>query len=255
MTKNLPKHIAIIMDGNGRWAKARRLPRTAGHKKGVETTKAIVRHAGDQGLEYLTLFAFSTENWSRSQDEVGDLMQMLRHFMKADAAELLKNNVKLRAIGARDRLDDDIVKMIESLEKQSMNNDGLNLTIALDYGGRQEILNAVNSLLASSCGLTTRSHDTNTKDPAIKSQDDSVSESDFEKHLYTSDLPDPDLLIRTSGEKRISNFLLWQCAYSEFVFSDKFWPDFTVDDFNAAITEYNARDRRFGGTEETAAIS
>lgn len=248
MKKNTPQHIAIIMDGNGRWANARHLPRTAGHKKGVETTKAIVKHAGEIGIEYLTLYAFSTENWSRPKDEVSILMQMLRQFMKSDAADLLKNNVRLKVIGSRARLDKDIIDMIESLEQQSLDNTGLHLTIALDYGGRQEILNAVKGLLSSSCGLITGSQ-ANQTDPAIKLQDDSIIESEFIKHLYTSETPDPDLLIRTSGEKRISNFLLWQCAYSEFVFSDKFWPDYKTDDFDAAIAEFKARDRRFGATE------
>lgn len=224
----LPKHIAIIMDGNGRWAKARLLPRTAGHKKGVETTKAIVRHAGEIGLEYLTLYAFSTENWARPDDEIKDLMGMLRQFLKAEAAELLKNDVRLRVIGFRDRLDADIITMIESIEADSKDNQGLNLMIALDYGGRQEILQAVNSIIKN------------------KSQ---VTEEEFSKHLFTADIPDPDLLIRTSGEQRISNFLLWQCAYSEFVFSDILWPDYTPNDFDKAIAEYHNRDRRYGATQ------
>jgi len=226
--KEIPKHIAIIMDGNGRWAKARHLPRTAGHKKGVETTKVIVKHAGEIGVQYLTLYAFSTENWSRPDDEIKDLMGMLKRFLKSDAAELLKNNVCLRIIGSRDRLDKEIVTMIESLEGQSKDNTGLNLIIALDYGGRQELLSAVNRLIEKG---------------------EKADEKDLSNHLYTNDIPDPDLLIRTSGEKRISNFLLWQCAYTEFVFSDILWPDFTTDDFDNAIVEYQQRDRRYGATE------
>jgi len=227
---SLPKHIAIIMDGNGRWAKSRYLPRTAGHKKGVDATKAIVRHAGEIGLEYLTLYAFSTENWTRPESEINDLMGMLRHFLKGEAAELLKNNVRLRVIGFRDRLSQDIVDMIDDVERRSKDNTGLNLTIALDYGGRQEILNAVNL--------------------AVKGGRE-VNEQEFSEHLLTSGIPDPDLLIRTSGEMRISNFLLWQCVYTEFVFSDKLWPDFTPDEFDKAITEYQQRDRRYGATESS----
>lgn len=225
---SLPKHIAIIMDGNGRWAKSRHLPRTAGHKKGVEVTKSIVRHSGEVGLKYLTLYAFSTENWARPDDEINDLMGMLRYFLKGEAQELLKNNVRLRVIGFRDRLSQDIIDLINDLEVQSENNTGLNLTIALDYGGRQEILNAVNLVIKNGV---------------------EVDEQDFAKHLLTSGVPDPDLLIRTSGEMRLSNFLLWQCAYTEFVFSDKLWPDFTTDEFDKAIAEYQQRDRRYGATE------
>ncbi len=225
---SLPKHIAVIMDGNGRWAKSRRLPRTAGHKKGVEATKTIVKHAGEIGLEYLTLYAFSTENWSRPESEIMDLMGMLRYYLKSETAELIKNNVRLRVIGNRERLSDDIIKLIDNVEQNSKNNRGLNLTIALDYGGRQEILNAVNDLVTKGKNVT---------------------EEEFSKHLYTSDLPDPDVLIRTSGEMRISNFLLWQMAYSEFVFTDVLWPDFTTNDFDKAINDYQNRDRRYGAVE------
>ena len=228
MTDLLPKHVAIIMDGNGRWAKARRLPRTMGHKKGVDTTKAIVRHAGKIGIEYLTLYAFSTENWSRPEDEINDLMGLLRVFLKSEAADLHKNNVRLRVIGARDRLSDDIVKMIENVEGMTANNTGLNLNVALDYGGRQEILSAVNDAVENG---------------------KKVDEETFSFMLSTSNLPDPDVLIRTSGEMRISNFLLWQCAYTEFVFSDVLWPDFSTDKFDKAIAEYQNRDRRYGRVE------
>ena len=225
---SFPKHIAIIMDGNGRWAKARHLPRTAGHKRGVDTTKAVVKHAGEIGVEYLTLYAFSTENWMRPEGEVKDLMAMLRRFLKSDAIELLDNDVRLRVIGNRDRLSNDIVAMIESLENKSKNNNGMNLIIALDYGGRQEILNAVNNAIEIG---------------------ENIKEEDFLKYLYTANIPDPDLLIRTSGEKRISNFLLWQCAYSEFIFTDILWPDFKPEDFDECIHEYQNRDRRYGGIE------
>ncbi len=226
---SLPNHIAIIMDGNGRWAKARRLPRTAGHKKGVEATKKIVTHAGEIGLPYLTLYAFSTENWARPVDEINDLMALLRFYLKSETAELLKNNVRLRVIGRRDRLSKDIIDMIENIEEKSKDNTGLNLSICLDYGGREEILNAVNT--------------------AIKNGH-AVTEEAFSQYLYTFDIPDPDLLIRTSGEYRISNFLLWQCTYSELYFSDILWPDFTADEFDNAIQSYNQRERRFGGIDK-----
>ena len=244
---DLPTHVAIIMDGNGRWAKARHLPRTMGHKKGVETTKAIVRHAGEIGLQYLTLYAFSTENWQRPDEEINDLMGMLRHYLKSETADMHKNNVRLRVVGFRDRLSQDIITMIEQAEDMTAGNTGLNLTIALDYGGRQEILNAVNQILSSPLYAGIRM-------PAQGGHDGSLSitDEDIQKHLFTSDLPDPDLLIRTSGESRISNFLLWQCAYTEFYFTDILWPDFGTNDFDAAIAEYQNRDRRFGCTESKA---
>ncbi|PCH99608.1 MAG: di-trans,poly-cis-decaprenylcistransferase [Alphaproteobacteria bacterium] len=226
MTAN-PNHIAIIMDGNGRWAKSRLMPRIMGHKRGVETTKSIVRHAGEIGVNYLTLYAFSTENWNRPEDEVNDLMGLLRLYIKSESTNLHENNVRLRIVGFRDRLSDDILKMIEDVEGLTSENTGLNLTVALDYGGRQEILNAVNTVLSKGDG--------------------EVDEKTFSSYLFTSDIPDPDLLIRTSGEMRISNFLLWQCAYSEFVFTDVLWPDFTTENFDQCIKEYTARDRRYGG--------
>lgn len=232
-SSNHPTHIAIIMDGNGRWAKARRLPRTAGHKKGVDATKAIVRHAGEIGLQYLTLYAFSTENWQRPEDEVNDLMGLLRYYLKSEIADLHKNNVRLHVIGARDRLSPDIIDMIENSENLTSENTGLTLNIALDYGGRQEIINAVN--MAVEKGLE-------------------VNEQSFANLLYTSNIPDPDLLIRTSGEQRISNFLLWQCAYSEFVFTDVMWPDFTPAEFDKCIDEFQNRDRRFGGIESQKSL-
>lgn len=227
-------HIAIIMDGNGRWAKARGLPRTVGHKKGIEATKTIVRYAGEIGLKNLTLYAFSTENWSRPEDEINDLMGMLRFYMKGEAADLYKNNVRLSIIGFRNRLSKDIIELIEDIENKSKNNTGLHLTIALDYGARQEILNAVNTALASGS--------------------QALSKDDFEALLFTHNTPDPDLIIRTSGETRISNFLLWQAAYSEFIFTDILWPDFTPKDLDHAISEYKTRDRRYGGIERASQI-
>lgn len=227
----LPEHIAIIMDGNGRWAKARGLPRSMGHKKGVEATRKAVTRAGEIGVKYLTLYAFSTENWQRPKDEINDLMGLLRLYIKSETAELHKNNVRLRVIGFRDRLSPDIIEMIENIEKLTINNTGLNLTIALDYGGRQDIVQAVKTIV---------SKDINP---------DNIDEETISSCLFTSDIPDPDLLIRTSKEYRISNFLLWQCAYAEFVFVDCLWPDFSNDTFDQAIQEYQARDRRYGGIE------
>jgi undecaprenyl diphosphate synthase len=247
MESNYPKHIAIIMDGNGRWAKSRHMPRIAGHKKGVETTRAIVRHAGEIGIKYLTLYAFSTENWSRPEDEIKDLMGLLRHFLKTEAAELVRNNVKLRVIGSRERLSDDVKEMISDLQDVSSDNTGLNLTIALDYGSRQEILRAVKQTLINHA--IEMGHDN--EDLCI-CWDDYEIEKSFTSNLYTCDMPDPDLVIRTSGEQRISNFLLWQCAYSEFYFTDILWPDFTTDEFDAAIKDYQSRDRRFGNSESAS---
>jgi undecaprenyl diphosphate synthase len=232
--KNIPKHIAIVMDGNGRWAKNKGLPRTAGHKKGVKTTQNIVKYAGEISVQYLTLFAFSTENWKRPENEIMDLMGLLRHYMKGEAAELIKNNVCLNVIGFRNNLSLDILRVIESLEEQSQSNNGLKLTIALDYGGRQEILNAVNAVIADG-----------------KKE---LNMGEFQSYLWTGGLPDPDLVIRTSGEQRISNFLLWQSAYSEFVFSQQYWPDFTIDDFDQAIIEFQNRERRFGHSESQVSI-
>lgn len=227
----LPIHVAIIMDGNGRWAKSRHLPRTMGHKKGVDATRAIVRHAGEIGLKYLTLYAFSTENWQRPDDEINDLMDLLRYYLRSEASDLHKNNVRLRVIGFRDRLSQDILDMIDSIEMQTQANTGLNLTIALNYGARQEILQAVNT--------------------AITEQNTPIDEDSFSALLCTKDLPDPDLLIRTSGEMRISNFLLWQCAYSEFIFTDILWPDFKPGDFDKCIADYQGRERRYGCVDST----
>lgn len=228
-----PRHIAVIMDGNGRWAKSRKLPRTSGHKKGIEATQAVVKRAGEIKLEFLTLYAFSTENWSRPPSEIDDLMGLLRYYLKSETAELHKNNVRLRVIGFRDRLSQDIVDLIEKVEVMTRENTGLNLIIALDYGSRQEMLNAVNNI--------------------IKDGHSEVTESKLASYLFTSDIPDPDLLIRTSGEQRISNFLLWQCAYSEFYFSDVLWPNFTATEFDKAIDIYKSRERRFGGLESVTA--
>lgn len=236
-----PNHIAIIMDGNGRWAQARGLPRTAGHHQGVEACKRVVRAAGDMGIGYLTLFAFSSENWARPADEVGELMRLLRMYLRSETAELHKNNVRLRVIGSRRELKEDIVELIENAETLTKHNDGLTLSIALNYGGRQDILQAA-AEFAHQCIVEGR-------DASFE-----TAEEFFPAHLMTAGTPDPDILIRTSGEQRISNFLLWQCAYAEMVFTDTLWPDFSKTDLEAAILDFQSRDRRFGSVESQTAL-
>ena len=230
---SVPQHIAIIMDGNGRWAQARGLPRTAGHHKGVETCRRVVKAAKELGVPFITLFGFSSENWSRPVDEVNELMRLLRMYLRAETAELHRAGVKLQVIGSRAELSDDIVKLIENAEELTKDNTELVLTIALNYGGRHEILKAAEGF-AKEClekGLT---------------PDFDAAEELFSQHLMTTSIPDPDIMIRTSGEQRISNFLLWQCAYTEFIFTDTLWPDFGKLDLEAALSEYKKRDRRFG---------
>lgn len=229
----IPRHVAIIMDGNGRWARARGLPRTAGHRKGVEVVRRTVESAASLGIEYLTLFGFSSENWKRPADEVGELMRILRHYLRAETAELHKNNVRLRVIGDRAGLAPDIVTLIENAEDLTRLNGKITVVIALNYGGRNEILRAAQAL-ARDC--TKR---------GIEPDFERI-EKLFPDYLMTAGIPDPDLLIRTSGECRISNFMLWQCAYAEFVFLDTLWPDFGQGDLEAAIAEYARRERRFG---------
>jgi len=227
-----PVHVAIIMDGNGRWAKARGLPRVAGHKRGAEAVRRTVTGAAEIGIQYLTLYGFSSENWKRPPAEIDDLMGLLRLYLVNEIEELHQKGVRLRVIGQRSRLQADIVRLIEHAEQHTAANRRLNLTVALSYGGRAEIAEAARRIAEEvRAGRL---------DPA------QVDERRFERFLYTSDMPDPDLLIRTSGEKRISNFLLWQCAYAELVFLDRLWPDFTRDDLEKAITEYHGRDRRYG---------
>ena len=222
-----PKHIALIMDVNGRWAAKRSLPRTAGHKKGAEAAKRAVKAAGDLGVEYLTLFGFSSENWRRPETEIADLMQLLRYYLRSETADLHKNNVRMRVIGDRRKFDADIIELIENAETLTAGNTGIQVIIALNYGGRQDILQAVEKMIES----------------GIKAQD---VESAFDSALMTAGIPDPDLLIRTSGEQRISNFLIWQCAYTEFVFTDVLWPDFDRKDMEEAIAAFAGRERRFG---------
>jgi len=227
-----PVHVAIIMDGNGRWAKARGLPRVAGHKRGAEAVRRTVTGAAELGIQYLTLYGFSSENWKRPPAEIDDLMGLLRLYLNNEIEELDRKGVRLRVIGQRSRLQPDIVRLIEGAERRTAGNRKLNLIVALSYGGRAEIVEAARCIAEGvRAGRI---------DPA------GVDEDQFERCLYTAGIPDPDLLIRTSGEKRISNFLLWQCAYAELVFLDRLWPDFTREDLENAITEYHGRDRRYG---------
>ena len=229
-----PTHVAIIMDGNGRWAQARGMPRIVGHRRGVEAVRRTLRAAIDLGIGYLTLYGFSSENWRRPEAEVRDLMGIMRLYLRGELAELHRQNVRLRVIGQRDRLDADIVALIENAEQVTRGNTRCNLTIALSYGGRDEIATAARQLAEQARR--------GALDPAA------IDETMFASRLFTSDLPDPDLVIRTSGEKRISNFLLWQCAYSELVFVDRLWPDFSKNDLADAIREFHGRERRFGAS-------
>lgn len=235
------KHIAVIMDGNGRWATERGLPRTAGHRKGVDAVKRAVNAAIELDVPYLTLFGFSSENWNRPAEEIRELMRLLRLYLRAETAELHRSNIRLCVIGNRAQLDSEIVSLIENAEKLTANNDAITVTIALNYGGRNDILAAA-ARFARHCiekGI----------DP-----DFDVAEEYFPLFLSTgSGIPDPDILIRTSGEMRISNFLLWQTAYSELVFTPTLWPDFSKSDLKTAIEEYRSRDRRFGGVKSSQA--
>ncbi|MGH7046963.1 MAG: isoprenyl transferase [Stellaceae bacterium] len=231
-TSALPRHIAIIMDGNGRWAQARGLPRIAGHQRGAEAVRRTVAGARDLGIPYLTLFGFSSENWKRPSSEIHDLMGLLRHYLRGEIAELHRHGVRLKVIGEISRLEPDIVSLIEHAEAVTRDNDAVTLTIALSYGGRAEIVAAVRSIATQVAGGSL----------ALAA----VDEDCLARHLFTVDLPDPDLLIRTSGEQRISNFLLWQCAYAELVFTKTLWPDFAKRDLEQAIDEYCGRDRRYG---------
>ena len=229
-----PNHVAIIMDGNGRWAQARGLPRIAGHRRGAQSVRTAVECSVKFGVRYLTLYSFSSENWKRPVREVEDLMDLLRRYLLSEIADLHKNGVRLRVIGDRDELSPDIVKLIEEGEASTAGNDKLDLIVALSYGGRSEIVSAIRKIAK--------------KVEAGQLQSDEIDESVLEAHLETADIPDPDLLIRTSGEQRISNFLLWQIAYSELVFLETLWPDFFEKDFLKAINEYQRRERRFGAT-------
>lgn len=229
----VPRHVAIIMDGNGRWAKKRMLPRIAGHRKGIEAARTITRTAGDLGIEVLTLYAFSTENWRRPAEEVSDLMGLLRHFIKTDIEELAQNGVRLRVIGNYRALSPDLVELIDSAIARTAANEKTTLVIALNYGSQAELAAVTRELAErAKAGVL---------DPAT------IDEHAIEALLDTQGLPPPDLLIRTSGEQRLSNFLLWQLAYAEMLFVDTLWPDFGRNELAAALEHYAARERRFGG--------
>jgi len=228
----MPQHVAIIMDGNGRWAAQRGLPRSEGHKRGVESVRAGVRAAIELELPYLTLFSFSSENWSRPQSEIRDLMALLRRFIRKDLADLHKHGVRIRIIGERDGIEGDIIRLIENAVSLTADNTGLQLTVAFNYGSRAEIARAAR-LMAE-----------RVKEGTLEPED--ITPEALSGFLDTSGLPDPDLLIRTSGEIRLSNFLLWQCAYTEFVFLDVYWPDFTRETLLSAIQIFRDRERRFG---------
>lgn len=227
-----PRHIGIIMDGNGRWAAQRNLPRRFGHRQGVETMRKVTEEASDLGIEYLTLYGFSSENWSRPAEEVSDLMGLLKHFVRQDLETLVQKGVNVRVIGERAGLDPEIAGLIDEAEARTAGNARLNLVIAFNYGGQDEIVAAAQALARAAA------------EGRIAADD--ITKDVFRRHLHTAGIPDPDLVIRTSGEQRISNFLIWQSAYAELVFIDTFWPDFTRAHLLRAIAEYHRRERRFG---------
>ena len=228
----IPQHVAIILDGNGRWAKAKGMPRNYGHVQGAKNVERICEEAYNMGIKYLTVYAFSTENWKRSKDEVDALMTLLRNYMKTCVKTAKKNHMKVRVIGDKTGLAQDIQDSIANLEEESKDQNGLNFTIAINYGSRDEIRRAVTKIV----------------EEGIRPED--ITEETISDHLDTAGIPDPDLLIRTSGEQRLSNFLLWQLAYTEFYFTDVHWPAFTKEELIKAIEQYNKRDRRFGGVKE-----
>ena len=233
---NIPQHVAIILDGNGRWAKAKGLPRNYGHLEGAKTVEKICEAAWDMGVKYLTVYAFSTENWKRPKEEVDALMKLLRNYMKNCLKTASKNNMVVRVIGDKTGLDEDIREKIEELEKVSSTNTGLHFQIAINYGSRDEIVRSVRKVMEDV--------------KAGKIEADLMDEAMFDSYLDTAGIPSPDLLIRTSGEQRLSNFLMWQLAYTEFYFTEVPWPAFTKEDLEKAIEKYNSRDRRFGGVKE-----
>lgn len=232
---NIPEHVAIIMDGNGRWAKKRLMPRNFGHKAGAKVVEQICEDAHSLGIKYLTVYAFSTENWKRSVEEVSGIMNLLRNYLVDSIERASKNNMRVRVIGDRTALDKDIVEKIEELESKTAQYDGLTFTIALNYGGRDELRRGIQAIAADV--------------KAGKISEDAIDEKLISSYLDTSDLPDPDLMIRTSGEVRLSNYLIWQLAYSELCFMDVLWPDFTIEDLKEAIRYYNGKERRFGGVK------
>lgn len=235
-----PLHVAIIMDGNGRWAAARGLPRKEGHRRGVEALRRAVRAAGELGIRILTIYSFSAENWSRPAEEIGDLMGLLKRFVRKDLAELHENGVRVRVIGERAGLDGEVLSLLREAEELTKANEGTTLVVAFNYGGRQEIARAARELAREAAAGTI--------DP------EKIDAGSIESRLYTAGLPEPDLVIRTSGEQRVSNFLLWQAAYSEFVFLPINWPDFDRAALEEAIDEYRRRERRFGGVTARAGL-
>ena len=233
---NIPKHVAIILDGNGRWAKSKGMPRNYGHTMGAKNVETVCQAADELRIKYLTLYAFSTENWNRPENEVNALMTLLESYLKNCIRTADKNNMRVRMIGDASRLSEKFQKRIAELEEASRNNTGLNLTIAINYGSRDEMIRAMKKMADD-------------RDHGVISKDD-ISEELFASYLDTKELPDPDLLIRTSGEQRLSNYLLWQLAYSEFYFTDVPWPDFHKAELEEAVRAYNNRDRRFGALKE-----
>lgn len=229
----IPRHIAVIMDGNGRWAKNRFMPRIAGHKRAVESVRNAVRACAERGVQYLTLFAFSSENWRRPKDEVKFLMQLFMHVLEAEVSKLHRNNIRLKIVGDLSQFDERLVQLVREAEERTKNNQQLTLTVAANYGGRWDILQALNQLV--------RAH---------PEKAGNYSESDFAPYLSMQDAPEPDLFIRTGGEKRVSNFLLWQLAYTELYFTDMLWPDFDAAALDTAIASYQQRERRYGRTSE-----
>ena len=229
--KKLPQHVAIIMDGNGRWAKKRNLPRSAGHLAGVKTVRRIVETSSNIGIKFLTMYAFSTENWKRPKDEVSTIMSLFKIYLKKEISTFNKNDVRLNVIGNTEDLSDDLQKILDNALEKTSANKGLTFTLAINYGSRQEIINAVKNIV-------------NDVEKGIITRD--INENIISRYLYTSDLPDPDLLIRTSGEMRISNFLLWQLSYAEIWVTDTYWPDFEQTEYIKAILDYQNRQRRFG---------
>lgn len=236
----IPRHIAIIMDGNGRWARKRFLPRVAGHKRGVDTVREVVKHCANLGVEHLTLFAFSSENWRRPADEVSFLMGLFVEALKREVQKLHKNNIRLRIIGDTSRFDEKLLDQIHSSEQLTKDNTGLTLNVAANYGGRMDIMHAIQSFIRAQPEAVAK----------IQSGEQTLDEMLIAPHLSLSDAPEPDLFIRTGGEKRISNFLLWQLAYTELFFTDTLWPDFDTNALDEAIRSYQQRERRFGRTSE-----
>lgn len=225
----IPKHVAIIMDGNGRWAQNRHLPRFVGHREGAKRIKAIIEHAGNIGVKYLSVYAFSTENWKRPQKEVDALMDIFQKYLKAEAKNMLRDNIRLIVTGRKEGVSPKLLTAISEVEELTADNDGLTFNICFNYGGRSEIIDAVKKI--------------------IESGEKNINEENFKDYLY-SDIPDPELVIRTSGEFRISNFLLWQIAYSEIYVTDVLWPDFDEKEFDRAMENFKSRDRRFGGVKD-----